>query len=99
MRHRYAQCKMSGVERVGIEAFRRVWALMSRAHPCADDLSVYESTENQLAAQRLLLLQASIRQHTSAYVSIRQHTAAAAAGKHTASVARVRVREAISTLI
>ncbi len=61
MRHRYAQCKMSGVERVGIEAFRRVWALVSRAHPCADDLSVYESAENQLAAQRLLLLQASIQ--------------------------------------
>jgi hypothetical protein len=34
---------------------------MSRAHPCADDLLVYESAENQLAAQRLLLLQASVQ--------------------------------------
>ena len=48
MRHKFSQLKMAGVERAGIEAYRRLWALVSRAHPEPDDLSVYEVHENQV---------------------------------------------------
>ena len=51
MRHKFSLLKMAGVERAGIEAYRRLWALVSRAYPEPDDLSVYEVHENQVRPQ------------------------------------------------
>ena len=61
VRHKFSQCKMAGVERLGIEAFRRLWALLSRAYPAPDDLSVAEVAENQCAAGQALVLQSCVR--------------------------------------
>ena len=60
IRHKYSQCKVAGVERMGIEAYRRLWALVSRAYPEPDDLSVYEVHENQAEAAKCLLLQHAV---------------------------------------
>lgn len=60
IRHKYSQCKVAGVERMGIEAYRRLWALISRAFPGPDDLSVYEVHENQAEAAKCFLLQDAV---------------------------------------
>ena len=55
--HKYSQCKLSAVERMGVEAYRRLNALLSRAFPLPDDLSVSEVAENQCEASKMALIQ------------------------------------------
>ena len=45
---------------MGIEGFRRLWALVNRGYPAPDDLSVAEVAENQCEAYKTLLLQVCV---------------------------------------
>ena len=57
LRHNYSQCRMGGVERLGVEAYRRLAALLLQAYPTPDDLTASEMAEKQSEASRTLLLQ------------------------------------------
>ena len=52
---------------MGIEGFRRLWALVDRVYPAADDLSVAEVAENQCEAYKTLLLQVCVCERERAH--------------------------------